>query len=181
MKKSGYKGQLLTMVYPSNTTDNVRLAQMIQQEMSAIGLKVEITGYSQLGNYWTLVDTPSANWNICWDDWWMDYPDAQNIFLNLLSTQAFNGNNSGNWTDPQFQKLIDAGATMPPSQSALRTADYRKAEQIAVNDASWVFLYYLWQDALVQPWIHPQGTQNDLMLYLHPVIEPQFNLMTTTH
>ena len=181
VKESGYKGQPISLVYPSNTSDNVRLAQIIQQELSAIGLKVQITGYSQIGSYWSLTDTPSANWNICWDDWWMDYPDAQDIFLNLLSTQSFNGNNSGNWTDPQFQKLIDAGDTMPPSQTAQRIADYQKAEQIAVSDASWLFLYDLWQDALVQPWIHPQGTKADLMLYLHPVIEPQFNLMTTTY
>jgi len=181
VKASGYKGQQLTFVYPSNTSDRTRTAEIIQSELKAIGLNVYLQGYNELGTYWTLVDTPSANWDICWDDWSMDFPNAVDIFENLMSTEAFNGNNSGNWTDPQFQKLIDAGAALPATQQATITKDYQQAEQIAVQKAAWGYLFVEWKDVLAQSYLTPQfKTTADQFVYLHPVIEPQFNLIGET-
>ncbi len=177
LKKAGYKGQAITFIFPSNNTDHIRTAEIIQTELRAVGMKVSISGTSQIGNYWPLEDNASGNWNIAWTDWFQDYPDAQDFLFNLLSTQAFGATNVGNWTDPTFQRLVTQADELPASAQYQRNLDYSKAESIAVNKAAWAFLYNEWNDALIQPWVKPQGTYQDLMLYLHPVKTPQFQYM----
>ena len=181
LKLAHYSGQAITLIYPSQTQDRIRMAEMIQQNLRSVGMNVQIVGISQ----WTAFNdeeyNPKANWNIAWYDWWQDYPDAQDFLENLLGTEMFNATNVGDWTNPEFQKLVDTADTLPPTANAQRVQDYQKAEVIAHGQVPWLFVYTLWQDDLVQPWIKPQGTQNDLMLYLHPVLTTQFNYLTTTH
>ena len=180
LKLAHYSGQAITLIYPSQTQDRIRMAEMIQQNLRSVGINVQIQGISQ----WTAFNdeeyNPKANWNIAWYDWWQDYPDAQDFLENLLGTEMFNGTNVGNWTNPQFQKLVDTADTLPPTENGQRVKDYQQAEVIAHSQVPWLFVYTLWQDDLVQPWIKPQGTKNDLMLYLHPVLTTQFNHLTTT-
>ena len=178
LAKAGYKGQLLTFIYPSNNTDHIRTAEIIQNELQAVGMKVSIVGTSQIGNYWPLEDNASGNWNIAWTDWFQDYPDAQDFLFNLLSKDAFGATNVGNWTNPTFESLVSQADALPANQQSQRVLDYQKAESIAVSQASWGFLYNEWNDALIQPWVKPQGTFKDLMIYLHPVKTPQFQYMT---
>ena len=183
LKAAGYKGQPIYLIYPSQTQDRVRMAEMIQQNLKAVGMNVQIQGIDQ----WTAFNdeeyNPKANWNIAWYDWWQDYPDAQDFVENLLGTEMFNGTNVGDWTNPQFQKLIDTADELPPSENAQRVKDYQQAEVIAHNQACWLFIYTLWQDDLVQPWLQPQpqSSHNALMLYLHPILTQQFNYINTTH
>ncbi len=178
LKKGGYKGQQLTFIYPSNNTDHIRTAEMIQQNLRAIGMKVNLSGTSQIGNYWPLEDNASGNWNIAWTDWFQDYPDAQDFLFNLLAKEAFGATNVGDWTNPAFQSLVTQADSLPASENYQRNNDYSKAETIAVKQAAWAYLYTEWNDALIQPWVKPQGTYKDLMLYLHPVKTPQFQYMT---
>lgn len=181
LKLAHYNGQPIYLIYPSQTQDRVRMAEMIQQNLKAVGMNVQIQGVSE----WTAFNdeeyNPKANWNMAWYDWWQDYPDAQDFLENLLGTEMFNATNVGNWTNAKFQQLVDTADTLPPSANGQRVKDYQQAEVIAHQQAPWLFIYTLWQDDLVQPWIHPQGTNKDLMLYLHPVLTTQFNHLTTTH
>ena len=177
LKKGGYKGQQITFIFPSNSTDHIRTAEMIQQNLRAIGMKVNLSGTSQVGNYWPLAANPKGNWNIAWSDWFQDYPDAQDFLFNLLSKEAFGATNVGDWTNPAFEKLVTQADALPGNEQYQRNLDYSKAESIAVKQASWAFLYTEWNDALIQPWVKPQGTHNDLMLYMHSVKTPQFEFM----
>ena len=180
LKLAHYSGQPITLIYPSQTQDRIRMAEMIQQNLKAVGMNVQIQGVSE----WTAFNdeeyNPKANWNMAWYDWWQDYPDAQDFLENLLGTEMFNATNVGNWTNAKFQQLVDTADTLPPSANGQRVKDYQQAEVIAHQQVPWLFIYTLWQDDLVQPWIHPQGTNKDLMLYLHPVLTTQFNHLTTT-
>jgi len=179
VKQSGYNGQMLTFIYPSTTTDRIRTAEIVQEELQAIGLNVKLQGISQIGNYWPTEDTASGNWNIAWTDWFQDYPDAQDFLENLLGTQAFGATNVGEWTNPQFQKLIDEADALPASQQATRVKDFQQAETIATNNACWAFLYNEWNDDLVTSALQPTpgSSQSNLMLYLHPVLQPQYSLL----
>ncbi len=182
LKKAGYKGQPITIVYFAGGTDYTRLADMIQQDLMAVGMKVQLKGISQLGNYLTYEYNPKNPWDLTWSQWTQDYPDAQDFLENLLATESFKSNNLGNWTLPEFQKLVDTADALPASDQAQRIADYQKAEKLADDNVCWLFLYNLWQDALVQPWVSPRpNTHSGLMVYLHPVLKPQWNLMSTTH
>lgn len=171
----------LTLIYPSNSQDHTNTADFVQSALSKIGITVTLKGFSDVGSYWPYEDDPTKAWNLAWTDWFQDYPDAQDFEFNLLSTQAFNATNVGNWTDPQFQTLITTADNLPAAQEATRVADYQKAEQIAHDQAAWVYLYYYYNDALVQPWMSPAPTGNNVNLYLHPVQQPEWQFMTTSH
>ncbi len=176
LKSAGYNGAPITFIYLADNSDHIRMADMIQQQLEAVGMKVTLKPFNS-GSYWSYEDAPSNPFNIAWTDWFQDYPDGQDFLENLLGKEAFNATNVGEWTDPTFQKLIDTADALPASQDATRYADFQQAETIAHNKAAWGYLYYYWNDALVQPWIHP----SDLNLYLHPVKTPAFEYMTTSH
>lgn len=180
LQEAGYSkgnGPSITMIFPSNSSDHIRTADIVQQELQAVGFKVNLQGMSQVGSYWPYEDDASKNWNLAWTDWFQDYPDPEDFMYNLLSTQAFGATNVGQWTDAKFQSLITKADNMPASEDSQRWAMYQQAETIAHNDASWAFLYYYWNDALIQPWLGP----GKLSYYLHPVMEPFFNLIWTNH
>ncbi len=176
IQQAHYNGAPITFIYLADNTDHIRMADMIQQQLQAVGLNVTLKPMNS-GSYWSYEDSPSNPFNIAWTDWFQDYPDGQDFLENLLGTEAFNATNVGEWTNPTFQKLIDTADALPSSQDATRYADFSQAETIAHNQAAWAYLYYYWNDALVQPWIHP----SDINLYLHPVKTPQFEYMTTSH
>lgn len=180
LKKAGYKsgqGPSVTFIYPSSNPGAVRTAQIVQSELQSIGFTVNLHAISQLGSYWPYEDTASNPWNIAWTDWFQDYPDPQDFMFNLLSKQAFGATNVGNWTDPTFQKLISKADGLPASQDTKRWALYKEAETIAHNQAAWAYLYYYWNETLVQPWIGP-ATITD---YIHPVSTTRFNRIWTNH
>ena len=177
LKAAGYSGQPITLIYPSNTQDHIRTAEIVQTELKAVGLNVTIQGTSQVGNYWPLEDNDKGNWNIAWTDWFQDYPDAQDFLFNLLSNQACGATNVGCFDNAQFEKLVDTADALPASQQATRVQDYQQAEQIAVQQAPWVLLYDEWNDDLVQPWLTPAPTGKNLMVYLHPILQPEYQLM----
>ncbi|MBX5464187.1 MAG: ABC transporter substrate-binding protein [Clostridia bacterium] len=169
----------VTMIYPSNTQDHIRTAQMVQQQLQQVGIDVTLQGFSQVGSYWPYEDDPTKPWNIAWTDWFQDYPDAQDFLYNLLSKDAFNSTNVGNWTDPTFEQLVTKADSLPASQQDQRVQLYQQAEKIAHDQAAWVFLYYGWYDALIQPWLKPDPHDPaSLGVYLHPVSTPRFNLMS---
>lgn len=177
---AGYKnghGPSITFIYPSNSPDHIRTADIVQQELQSVGFKVNLQAMSQVGSYWPYEDDATKNWNLAWTDWFQDYPDPQDFEYNLLAKQAFGATNVGDWTNAQFQSYIDQADNMPSSEDSQRWALYQKAETIAHNDASWAFLYYYWNDALIQPWLGP----GKISYYLHPVLEPQFNRIWTNH
>lgn len=180
LTEAGYKsghGPTITMIYPSNSPDHIRTADIVQQELDAVGFKVNLSAISQVGSYWPYEDTATKPWNLAWTDWFQDYPDPEDFAYNLLSKQAFGATNVGDWTNAQFQTLIDKADNLPAAQDAQRWALYKQSETIAHNQASWAFLYYYWNDALIQPWLGPANVG----YYLPPVLEPEFNRIWTNH
>ncbi|MDI3316895.1 MAG: ABC transporter substrate-binding protein [Bacillota bacterium] len=180
LQQAGVKLPLeVTMIYPSNTQDHIRTAQMVQEQLKQVGIDVKLQGFSQVGSYWPYEDDPTKPWNIAWTDWFQDYPDAQDFLYNLLAKDAFNSTNVGNWTDPTFEQLVTKADSLPSSQQDERVKLYQQAEKIAHDQAAWAFLYYGWNDALIQPWLQPDPHDPaNLGIYVHPVSTTRFNLIS---
>jgi len=87
--------------------------------------------------------------------WGMDYLDPQNVLSLLLhSDKVVNGvhsnqENSYGYSNPEFDRLCDA-ADVELDQTK-RFAMYRQAEQIAIDDAPWVPIYFQRNLMLVSP------------------------------
>ncbi len=87
--------------------------------------------------------------------WIMDYLDPQDVLSLLLrSDRVVNGthtnptNNSG-YSNPEFDRLCDAADV--ELNPAKRADLYKKAEQLAVDDAPWVPIYFQRNLLLVRP------------------------------
>lgn len=179
---NGVKGPIaITLAFPSNTQDRINTADFIQTALDAVGFNVSLHGVSNEGQYWPFEDNPSNNWQLAWTDWFQDYPDAQDFLFNLLSKEADNATNVGNYTNAQFESLITTADNLPATAQATRVSDYQKAEQISMGDYAIVPLYYYWNDALIQPWLSPKPTGKNVFLYIHPTEEPLWQFISTSH
>jgi len=81
--------------------------------------------------------------------WIADYPDPQN-FLDLLFHTGSQQNHMG-YSNPKVDALLDeAGLEQDPQK---REELYRQAEQLIINDAPWVPLYFDFEQWLVKPYV----------------------------
>ena len=100
--------------------------------------------------------------------WGADYLDAQNFLSTLLHTdRTVNGQrdhpeNGVGYSNPEFDKLCDQADT--EHDPAKRVLMYQQAEQIAVNEAPWVPLYFQRDLELVKPRV--QHLRNSLFGHL---------------
>jgi oligopeptide transport system substrate-binding protein len=174
LKQAGYAHGInnLTYVYTSGRPFTTEVAEAIQQQLAAVGIHVRLKNIADTSSYWSYSADPK-NYNIAWTDWWQDYPDPEDFMFNLLDKSNIGGLNNSEWTNPTFEKDITTADTLPASQDQLRWKLYDQAEQIWYREAPWVPLFYPYIDAIIQPYVGP----NDLMVYLHPVLTPQFQYM----
>ncbi|MBI4219149.1 MAG: peptide ABC transporter substrate-binding protein [Chloroflexi bacterium] len=82
--------------------------------------------------------------------WEADYPDPQD-FLDILFHSDSDANHGG-YKNPQVDQVLAQARTESDSQK--RTELYHKAEQLIVEDAAWVPMWFDREGfALVKPWI----------------------------
>jgi oligopeptide transport system substrate-binding protein len=81
--------------------------------------------------------------------WIADYPDPQDFIDILFRTGS--QNNNGDYTNPQLDALLDRAAVEP--DSATRLDMYRQAEEMVVQDAAILPLYFGRSYQLVKPYV----------------------------
>lgn len=85
--------------------------------------------------------------------WIADYPDPQNFLEVLFHTES--AQNHGGYSNSEVDALLDeARGTQDPQK---RIALYQQAEQLILEDAAWVPLYFGVENWLVKPYV--QGYQ----------------------
>jgi oligopeptide transport system substrate-binding protein len=98
--------------------------------------------------------------------WVADYPDPQN-FLEVLfhstSTQ-----NHGGYSNLQVDKLLEQARGEPDPDK--RESLYQQAEQMILDDAAWVPLYYSVQNWLVKPYVRG--------FWIPPMINPKWQYIS---
>ncbi|HMQ50859.1 MAG TPA: ABC transporter substrate-binding protein [Anaerolineae bacterium] len=82
--------------------------------------------------------------------WIADYPDPQNFLEVLFHSNS--AQNHGNYSNPEVDALLDqARRTSDPDE---RLELYQQAEQMILDDAAWVPLYFGVENWLVKPYIY---------------------------
>jgi oligopeptide transport system substrate-binding protein len=81
--------------------------------------------------------------------WSADYPDPQD-FLDILFRTGSQSNNGG-YSNPQLDALL--GQAAADQDTAKRISEYRQAEQIIVDDAAVLPLYFGREYFLVKPYV----------------------------
>jgi peptide/nickel transport system substrate-binding protein len=96
-------------MYTCNITACIQAAQIVQRELSQIGITVDITPMS-IDSVYTRIAKPREPWDIAWQSWQGDYADPAD-FLSLLFDPAF-GNNFGGFADARWIAAIRRARTL---------------------------------------------------------------------
>ena len=98
--------------------------------------------------------------------WIADYPDPQNFLEVLFHSDS--AQNHGGYSNPEVDALLDqAKGTQDVAE---RLALYQQAEQLILEDAAWIPLYFGVENWLVKPYVY--GFQ------IPPIIIPKFQYVS---
>jgi peptide/nickel transport system substrate-binding protein len=130
------KGISFTMLIASGSPLNAQLAQFIQAELQPAGITVSI----KQETFATLLnDTdPSVHNFQAAILGWSGRPDPDGNMYAWFHTGG--GFNSMQYSNPQVDSLLEAARTT--TDQGQRTMDYQQAQQLILQDASYVFLYH---------------------------------------
>ncbi|MDH3674596.1 MAG: peptide ABC transporter substrate-binding protein, partial [Anaerolineae bacterium] len=81
--------------------------------------------------------------------WIADYPDPQNFLEILFHTES--AQNHGGYSNPEVDTVLDQARGAPDPDA--RLALYQQAEQMILDDAAWVPLYFGVENWLVKPYV----------------------------
>jgi peptide/nickel transport system substrate-binding protein len=127
-------GVSFTFLIPSGSPLNAQIAQFVQSELQPAGITVNI----KQETFATLLnDTNNFNYQAALLGW-SGRPDPDGNMYSWFHTGG--GFNTMQYSNPQVDALLEKGRT--DSDQAQRTSDYQQAEQIILQDASYVFIYH---------------------------------------
>jgi peptide/nickel transport system substrate-binding protein/oligopeptide transport system substrate-binding protein len=116
----------------------IDMAEVIQSYLKDAGLDVKIKQL-EWSAFKQAVNNGEAD--MFWLSWWADYPDPENFLFPLFHSENHGpGGNRALYTNPEVDTLIVAGQREPDAE--LRSVHYRRAEDIIVGEAPWVFFWH---------------------------------------
>lgn len=148
VRTAGSEGMLLRL-YVTADQEIIDLAEIVQSYLKAAGFQIQIKQL-EWSAYKAAINQGEAD--IFWLSWWADYPDAENFLFPLF--HSGNHGPSGNrtrYSNQEVDRLIEQGQTA--LNETERNAAYRKAEEIIVRDAPWVFMWHKNDYVVKQHWI----------------------------
>ena len=163
LREAGYANGFDTVLWipgDRSAEQNTRIAEGIQQDLKAVGVRLEIKSVT----FAVLQDAVAREKTVPMsiDDWYQDFPDPSDfldVLLNSKQARPTAGNNNAFYKSKAMDSLLNRAASM--MNPAKRLDLYRQANRLALHDAPWVFLFYPMRYELRRPWVH--GYQ------LHPV------------
>lgn len=157
MAEAGYpfgKGfPTLTLQVNAGGGRNLLVAEAIQGMLQEnLGIKVELKQVEFAKHLEEIDQGRAAFYRL---GWVADYPDPE-TFLNLLygklvPDKGMSPVNSVRYKNPEFDVLFEQALSTTNTKE--RMAIYRKAEQIAINDAPMLIIFYDQDYRLVQPYV----------------------------
>lgn len=171
LAEAGYKDGFSTVLFANNTDPNPRIAQAIQQDLAAVGIKAELKTLAQENVIAAAGSADQAP--MVWSGgmaWSMDFPDPSDFYVPILScSSATQG--GWNWAWYCRKDLDDAAAKADtitdPSKTADRLAAWRKIYREVMADAPWVPVYNEKLYVMKGPRL-----AGDRMLFVDPIYTP---------
>ena len=127
-------------------------AQILQQELARIGLRIELRLVSWPA-FLALQQRPLGA-AMSLGNWAMDYPDPSSFFEPLFTTSSIGAESTFNtafYSNPRVDDLVArARRELDPLR---RTADYREASAIVCDEAPWAFTFSYHYFNVRQPYV----------------------------
>ncbi|MBD8652794.1 ABC transporter substrate-binding protein [Rhizobium sp. CFBP 13726] len=142
LAEAGFADGFETVLYSTNTDPQPRIAQAIQQDLAAIGVKAEIRALAQanvIAAGGTEGEAP-----MIWSGgmaWIADFPDASNFYGPILGCAgAVQGGWNWSWycNKDLDARAVAADSMSDPAKAAERTAAWGKVFTDIMADAPWV-------------------------------------------
>jgi peptide/nickel transport system substrate-binding protein/oligopeptide transport system substrate-binding protein len=148
VRNEGFAGRTVNF-YVTADQEIVDIAEVIQSYLKAAGLNVQIKQL-EWSAYKEAINRGEPD--MFFLSWWADYPDPENFLFPLFhSSNHGPAGNRTRYTNPAVDSLIERGQHMIDVKQ--RDICYRKAEEIIIKDAPWVFLWHRTDFTIRQPWI----------------------------
>jgi ABC-type transport system substrate-binding protein len=145
----GMEVEMLTRDRP----DELRVVEAVQEDLGRVGARVVVRPVSF--PQWLDLTGKRGEVGFTINAWYQDYPDPSNFLEVLLSGDritALNCPNRAFYDNPEVTRLLRRAHAMTDLPARLQL--YQQIEQMVVDDAPWIFLYYPTAYRLVQPWVH---------------------------
>ncbi|MDR3279315.1 MAG: ABC transporter substrate-binding protein, partial [Synergistaceae bacterium] len=146
MKEAGYENGFEATLTVAQNIRHRAIAEAIQAQVAELGIKLNI----QVMDWGAQLDTlDRGETDIYRMGWVADYLDADN-FLYVLQHSSNIGakGNYSRYSNPEVDKLLEDGRV--ETDPAKRVEIYKKAEQLIVEDAPWVYLFYYYNNLAAQ-------------------------------
>ena len=120
---------------------DIRLAQLFQQELKAIGIEIELKQVT-FATYLRETGKPRVA-QAAFTGWHQDFPDPSNFMDILFHSRSIHPQNSENrsfYRNPKLDDILDRAR--PETNRDKRLALYAEANAILAEDAPWAFLFY---------------------------------------
>lgn len=142
LAEAGHPDGFETVLYSTNTDPQPRIAQAIQQDLAAIGIKAEIRALAQ-GNVIAAGGTEGEA-PMVWSGgmaWIADFPDPSNFYGPILGCAgAVQGGWNWSWycNEAIDKRAVEADSMSDPAKVAERQAAWGKIFTDIMADAPWV-------------------------------------------
>jgi len=149
LKQAGYPQGLKIKIYLTSDQEVLDILEVIQGYLRDVGIKAELrqlewSAYKEAINK----GEPDA----FWISWWADYPDPENFLFPLFhSSNLGSGGNRTRFKNKEVDVLIENGQRS--LEKKVRDKYYKKAEELIVDSAPWVFFWHRTEYTVRQPWI----------------------------
>ena len=137
-------GEITTELYTMNVDPNPRIAQAIQQDLAAVGIKAEIRSLAQAE---VIAAGGTGKAPMIWSGgmaWIADFPDPANFYYGILGCA---GAVDGGWNWSRYcNKELDAragnaDAMVKDDQSATRITEWKAIFDDVLKDAPWAPIF----------------------------------------
>ena len=145
IKEAGYTPQTLPVIKLQTIPIYSEIASYIARELEEVGFKIQVDVVQKS----LLLDlTSNSETAFFRGSWIADYPDAEN-YLSVFYSKNPAPPNYTRYNNPEFDKLFERAIT--ETNDSLRYQLYQQADQVMINDAPVVPLWYDEVIHLVQP------------------------------
>ena len=160
LAEAGYPNGFSTTYYADNVDPVPKIAQSIQNDLQAIGIKCSLKVMDR-ATYWNFISLKKSHAAIGFSDWYQDFPDPSDWIgpLFIKSSAIDGGANSSFWWDPRVDQLYKQATT--ELDATKRLAMFQQMQDIIMQEAP--------VDPMYQPVFNAMFGPNVGGFYVHPV------------
>jgi oligopeptide transport system substrate-binding protein len=154
----GFKGTKMTLAYNADSSHKGWTEATCNSIKSSLGIDCVATPIVDFATFRTQITSHKMK-GMFRTGWQMDYPSIENFLAPLYKTGA--SSNDGDFSNPEFDKLIDQAAAQTDATQA--NGKYQQAEALLANDMPAVPMWYTtatfgWSDKVTGVKITAFGT-----------------------